>query len=60
MRWRSTKSLLLLIAFGFCLLWRGAPVQASATGRITAVLAGNRYSLVARDDGTLWGWGDNH
>ncbi|HEX8440337.1 MAG TPA: RCC1 repeat-containing protein, partial [Archangium sp.] len=35
------------------------PVQVSGLTGATAVAAGVNHSLVLRQDGTLWGWGDN-
>ncbi|MCL2695633.1 MAG: hypothetical protein FWE69_04845 [Clostridiales bacterium] len=39
---------------------RNNPVQVGgALGGVSAIAAGNQYSLVLKDDGTVWAWGNN-
>jgi alpha-tubulin suppressor-like RCC1 family protein len=39
------------------LLYRPTPAPVPGLGGVTAIAAGGRFSLVIRDDGTVWGWG---
>ncbi|HYH98847.1 RCC1 domain-containing protein, partial [Hyalangium sp.] len=38
---------------------RSLPVQVVGLTRVVAVVAGFAHSLALREDGTVWGWGDN-
>ncbi len=35
------------------------PTQVMGLGKVTAISAGQRYSLVLQNDGTVWAWGEN-
>ncbi|MDD5537384.1 MAG: two-component regulator propeller domain-containing protein [Candidatus Omnitrophica bacterium] len=35
------------------------PTQVMGLGKVTAISAGQRYSLVLQDDGIVWAWGEN-
>ncbi|QDS32558.1 RCC1 repeat- and reductase domain-containing protein [Brevibacillus brevis] len=37
----------------------GVPVQVEGLSNVVAVSAGREFSLVLKDDGTVWGWGKN-
>ena len=41
------------------LAMRAVPARVDGIDRITSVATGSGSSLALRDDGTVWGWGNN-